>query len=171
MTDKLLICVLGKSDSGKSYTWNTLFGRTVRTGKKELKLRSDGWVEEWVEVFLVSGSPEERGKPVGGILGDQTCPIVLCSMQYPNDENDDPYATLDYFIERGFFLYVQWLNPGYEETDKIEAQLLVEKILSARSVLSVRKVVKDEDDSGRVRELREFIYGWAKYRSAGGQSP
>ena len=37
-------------------------------------------------------------------------------MQYPNDENDDPYSTLDYFIRQDFFLYVQWLNPGYEET-------------------------------------------------------
>ena len=173
MIDRLLICVLGKSDSGKSYTWNTLFGRTVKTGKKELQLRSDGCVEEWVEVFLVSGSPEERKKPIGDILGDQKCPIVLCSMQYPNDENDDPYSTLDYFIRQDFFLYVQWLNPGYEETDKIADQLLVDKILSARSVLSVRKVTKD--DSDRVRELREFIYGWAKYRrrrgGSGVQSP
>ena len=166
MTDRLVICVLGKSDSGKSYTWKMLFGDTnkkfLKSGKKELRLRSDGCIDELVEVFLVYSSPEELDKPVGDIVGDQKCPIVLCSMQYANDENDDPYATLNYFIDRGFFLYVQWLNPGYRETDKIEDQLLVDKILSAQSVLSVRKVTKD--DHGRVRELLEFIYGWAKNR-------
>jgi ABC-type multidrug transport system ATPase subunit len=30
MADKLLIAVMGHRDSGKSTTWNTLFGRTVK---------------------------------------------------------------------------------------------------------------------------------------------
>lgn len=169
MSDRLVICVLGKSNSGKSYTWRMLFGDTdkkfLKSGKKDLRLRSNGCVDEWVEVLLVYSSPEELEKPVGKILGDQECPIVLCSMQYPNDMNDDPddpYATIDYFIDRGFFLYVQWLNPGYGRTGKIDDHLLVDRILSAPSVLSVRKVIKD--DYGRVQELLEFIYGWAKIR-------
>ena len=166
MTDRLVICVLGKPNSGKSYTWRTLFGDTakkfLRSGGKELRLRSDGCVDERVEVFLVYSSPEELDKPVGDILGDQKCPIVLCSMQYPN-KCDDPYVTLKYFIDRDFFLYAQWLNPGYKQS-KIEDQRLVDKILSARSVLSVRKVEDTEDDSGRVQEIQEFIYGWAKLR-------
>ena len=172
MTDQLVICVLGKSNSGKSHTWITLFEepekKFLKTGKKELRLRSDGYIGEWVDVFLVYSSPEELERPIDEILDGQKCPIVLCSMQYPN-KNDDPYATLDYFIQEGFFLYVQWLNPGYKQS-KIDDQLLVDKILSARSVLSVRKVEDTEDDSGRVQEIHEFIYGWAKYRRCQGAS-
>ncbi len=88
---------------------------------------------------------------------------MLCSMQYPNDKDDD-LATLDHFIHRDFFIYAQWLNPGYEnDADKIEDRLdLVGKILSAWSVFSVRDGKKDA--ASRVQEIREFIYGWAKYR-------
>ena len=52
MMDRLLVGVLGNRNSGKSHTWNTLFGRTVRRGKssRRLELRS----EECVETFLVS---------------------------------------------------------------------------------------------------------------------
>jgi len=32
MADRLLIVALGNMDSGKSKTWDTLFGRTVKTG-------------------------------------------------------------------------------------------------------------------------------------------
>ena len=163
MNDRLLIGVLGGHNSGKSHTWNELFqsGGDVRTGKhpRPLVLRQG----ECVEVFLVSGSPEERGKYIDDILGNQKARIVLCSMQYPNDKDDD-LATLDHFIHRDFFIYAQWLNPGYEnDADKIEDRLdLVGKILSAWSVCSVRDGKKDA--ASRVQEIREFIYGWAKYR-------
>jgi ribosome biogenesis GTPase A len=33
MTDRLFVGVLGNRNSGKSTTWNTLFGATVRTGQ------------------------------------------------------------------------------------------------------------------------------------------
>ena len=56
--EKLLIAVLGNRNSGKSHTWNTLFGSTVRTGKEERRLYFNDC--EYVNVFLVSGSPEER---------------------------------------------------------------------------------------------------------------
>ena len=28
-------------------------------------------------------------------------------------------TSLDYFIENGFFIFLQWLNPGYSDTEKI----------------------------------------------------
>ena len=158
MTDRLLISVLGNQNSGKSHTWNTLFGRRVKTGKhpRDLELRPG----EFVEVFLVSGSPEEREKYVGDILGNQKCRIVLCSMQYTKDVRE----TLDHFIGNDFFLYVQWLNPGRNDACQIWDRLgLANQILSAQSVFAVRdgKI----DAAGRAQEMREFIYGWAKYRN------
>jgi hypothetical protein len=80
MPDRLLAGVLGHRNSGKSHTWNTLFGRTVRRGvyARTLELRPG----ESVEVFLVSGSFEEREEYAGDILKNQDCRIVLCSMQY-----------------------------------------------------------------------------------------
>ena len=97
MTDRLLVGVLGNHNSGKSHTWNTLFGRTVKRGKypHDLELLPC----EFVKAFLVSGSFEERGEYAGDILGNQDCRIVLCSMQYTNDV----HTTLDYLIGQDFF--------------------------------------------------------------------
>ena len=158
MMDRLLVGVLGNRNSGKSHTWNTLFGRTVRRGKspRRLELRS----EECVETFLVSGSFEERGEYAGDILDNQSCRIVLCSMQYTKDVR----STLDYLVERGFFLYIHWLNPGYSDPGECRDRLgLVNEILSVPSILSIRD--GRIDPAARVQEMREFIFGWASYRN------
>ena len=70
MNDKLIIGILGPKSSGKTYTWNSLFGRTVKTGKNLRKLflndkedlihKSTGWMLrevakrdcECIETFL-----------------------------------------------------------------------------------------------------------------------
>ena len=54
MNSRLLIGLLGNRDSGKSHTWNELFGKTVRRGiyPRHLAL----FAGECVEVFLVIGS-------------------------------------------------------------------------------------------------------------------
>ena len=96
---------------------------------------------------------------VGDILTDDDCRIVLCSMQYRHDVQD----TLGYFINRGFSLCVQWLNPGFRDLDTVQDDLeLRDEILAAHSTLSVRdgKI----DPAPRVREIREFIYSWAVFR-------
>ena len=62
--DKLLVSVIGKRNSGKSSTWNSLFGRTVKTGTKLKRLYLNE--TEYVNVFLVSGSPEERETKADG---------------------------------------------------------------------------------------------------------
>lgn len=58
MAEKLAAVVLGNSNSGKSTTWNTLFQRTVKTGRYQRELHFNRCGYSWV--FLVSGSPEER---------------------------------------------------------------------------------------------------------------
>ena len=157
MADRLLVGVLGNRNSGKSHTWNTTFGRTVKTGQlpRLLELRSG----QWVEVFLVSGSFEERGIYAGEILENQNCRIVLCSMQYTECVRE----TIDYFIDNKFFLYTQWLNPGFSDPAAAWDRLgISNEILSASSVLSIRDGKCDATD--RAREIREYIYGWSTFR-------
>ena len=157
MQDRLLIGVLGHRDSGKSHTWNTLFGGRVQTGKKARKLELRPG--ESVDAFLISGSPEERHLYVGDILTDHNCRIVLCSMQYRHDVRD----TLDYFLDRDFSLYIQWLNPGYKDPDTVQDDLeLRDEILSAQSTFSIRN--GKIEPAPRVDDIREFIYGWAIFR-------
>jgi cyclophilin family peptidyl-prolyl cis-trans isomerase len=97
---------------------------------------------------------------VGDILQDQNCRIVLCSMQYV----ENVHQTLDYFINYGFTLHIQWLNPGHRDHGQIADDLnLVDTILNTRrSSFSIRDGRRAAE--GRVQELREFIYGWALYR-------
>lgn len=159
MNDRLLVGVLGNRNSGKSHTWNTLFSKTVKTGihPRYLKLFPD----ECVEVFLISGSPEERKLYAGRILQNQDCRIVLCSLQYTMEVR----KSINFFIEKRFQLYIQWLNPGRnDQADKPVWDNLgiATEILSLQSTLTIRngKVAANE----RVQEIREFIYGWAKFR-------
>ncbi len=158
MPDRLLVGVLGHRNSGKSHTWNTLFGRTVRRGvyARTLELRPG----ESVEVFLVSGSFEEREEYAGDILKNQDCRIVLCSMQYIDEVGE----TLAYFMDQDFSFYVQWLNPGYSDQAPTFDHLgLISRVLAAHSVLAIRNGRVSADS--RVQEIREFIYGWARYRN------
>lgn len=158
MKDKLLVGVMGNPKSGKSFTWNELFGRVVQAGKysRDLYLTKD----EYVKVFLVSGSPEERGIYVGDIIKDNNARIVLCSMQYPDAKND----TIDYFVNNGYFLFIHWLNPGFKDKGvKIDDQELVSDILKNESMFGIRSGEKEFIDS-RVNEIKDFIYGWAKSR-------
>jgi hypothetical protein len=111
MSDRLFVGVLGHRRAGKSTTWNRLFGRTVKTGNRSrmLKLRPG----ECVEVFLVSGSPQERRKYTRSILRNQQARIVLCSMQYVEEAAD----TIRHVIDKDFLMHIQWLNPGYSDPD------------------------------------------------------
>src|SRR6266516_201916 len=106
--DRLLIAVVGNRNSGKSHTWNTLFGQTVRTGKQEREL--DLGNGEFVSVFVVSGSPQERHEYVEDIIEGEPR-IVLCSVQY----KDEAFETFEFFRDEGFFGLVHWLNPGFSD--------------------------------------------------------
>jgi len=158
--DNLVISVLGNRNSGKSTTWNNLFERKVRTGSevRRLYLRE----REYVEVFLVSGSPEERETYVGKIIGEQRPRIVLCSMQY----RPDVTQTIQFFSDNNYFIYCHWLNPGYYDTSENPAPDTIElmkHLLSLDSIIGIRngKVAV----TSRINEIRDFIYGWASSRN------
>ena len=157
MKDKIVVSVLGNRDSGKTRTWTTLFGQTVRTG--QLMRRLYLTESESVEVFLVSGSPEETHKYVGKTIAERSPRIVLCSMQYGADVT----GTIDYFHQHKYSIYTQWLNPGYSDTAEVpDSRALMPYLLKRRAIFSIRdgKV----DPRQRVQELNDFIYGWASSR-------
>jgi hypothetical protein len=157
MTDRLVVAVLGNRNAGKSLTWNTLFGRTVRTGKDLRLLQLNA--RDAVEVFLVSGSPEERNEYGGDLVGPSGAVIVLCSMQY----TASVMQTIDFFSEQGFLVFLHWLNPGYRDISAYPDSLEVYAAIQHRHSLTGIRNGKI-NPAPRVRELRDFIYGWASSR-------
>lgn len=158
--DYLAVSVLGNRNSGKSTTWNNLFGRTVRTGTeiRRLYLRE----REYVEVFLVSGSPEERETYVGKIIGELRPRIVLCSMQYRSDVTQ----TIQFFSDNNYLIFCHWLNPGYSDPNEMATPddlELMKYLLSLDSVVGIRN--GKSEIASRVNEIRDFIYGWASSRN------
>lgn len=104
MTERLLVGVVGHSNAGKSSTQEDLFGANVKTSSygNQRRLYLCKNQKDWVNVFLINGSPGERQKDVKeilnpkGIINFENPRILLCSMQYPNDAVG---ATVQYFIE------------------------------------------------------------------------
>ena len=184
MDEKLLIGILGKSKSGKSYTWDKLFGRNVKTGKNLRRLYFDdieyehyarsfkiGFLDRSnikpednvldVGVFLLSRSPQKRHIGVELIIKDIKPKIVLCSMQYVSGVK----KTFSYFVKNGFSLFIHWLNPGY--SDNNDSPLfynlgIINHILSLNSIVGVRNGKLDAEK--RIDEIKDYIYGWAKSR-------
>ena len=158
MGDRLFVGVLGNKNSGKSRTWNTLFGTKVKTGKKARRLSLYGG--ECVDVFLVSGSFEERQLYAGDVLDSQACRIILCSMQY----TEAVRQTLDYVSVNEFDVFVQWLNPGHRDKGESFDRLgLLSWLIGHRATVHVRDGKPSAID--RTEELRQFIHGWAKARN------
>lgn len=153
---KLAVIVLGNRRAGKSTTWNRLFGRTVRTGGdlRQLEL-SDG---RPLSVFLVSASPEERRKYVGDIVNEDA-QVVLCSLQYTQAARD----SISYFVDNGYALYVQWLNPGHADRGSIPDYLgLINFLLYSGAILSIRD--GRDNPQRRVDDIRDFLTGWGLRR-------
>lgn len=158
MEDKLLIAVVGNRNSGKTTTWKELFGRVVKTGVNLRKLYLTE--TEYVEVFLVSGSPEERGINVGDLITVERPRIVLCSIQYIESARD----TFNYFFENEYSAYTHWLNPGYSDAEckYFDSLGLVNWLLEKEHFISIKNAKHSPE--GRVQKIKEHIYGWAKYR-------
>lgn len=157
MDDKLAIMVLGNENSGKSHTWNTLFGRRVRTGKNLRTLEfPDG---KRLDLFLVSGSPEERQEYVGDIVL-KAPEILLISVQYCVAGWD----TIQWLLDKDYDLYVQWLNPGFDDCCQAPDSLgMIPRILHSNGIFSIRN--GQNIPVQRVNEIRDCLYGWAVHRN------
>lgn len=156
---KLLIGILGNASSGKTHTWNTLFGREVRTGKNLRRLYFND--TEYVNVFLLSRSPGKRRQNVGNIIGKERPDIVLSSLQYQHSLLD----TLKFFRQNDYAMYIQWLNPGYEDANERPLFYdleMINRILSDSAFLSVRNGKKEAEP--RAEDILDFLYGWAGRR-------
>ena len=84
---------------------------------------------------------------------------MFCSLQYKREATE----TIDFFLSRGYQLYVQWLNPGHADPEASPDALgLVPYLLHAGATVTVR----DGTDSpkGRVREIEDFVFGWVSGR-------
>jgi hypothetical protein len=113
-----------------------------------------------VEIFLISGSNEERQQYAGDIIVNQDIRIILCSIQYVQHASD----TIDYIGKQDFWTYIQWRNPGYSDTETQYWDHLgiANRLLSMEATLSIRSGKRDP--ISRVKEIREFIFGWASAR-------
>lgn len=158
--DRLFVSVVGNRNSGKTETWNALFGGTVRTGQYARSLPLYGG--ECVDVFLVSGSFEERNKYAGEILDNQDCRIVLCSTQYRAPED----TSLAYAVEKGFEVYAHWLNPGWTDPSGVafDKHGLLPWLLSRKATVAIRDG-QVTPPTRRVEEIRQTVFGWAKARN------
>ena len=157
MKDRFLVAVLGHRNAGKSSTWHHLFGSTVRTGKRTRRLYLNR--AQYVEAFLMSGSPQERGLEPRQILPRSKPRIVLCSMQYVENAID----SFQYFLDQDYDLFVQWINPGYNDHSHYPDELsITDFLLKAGATLQCRN--GHADPAMRVSELRQAILGWATHR-------
>ncbi len=153
---KLAVLVLGNRKSGKSKTWYGLFRRKVRTGTRIRRLILRGFQ---FPAFLVSGSAEERKTYIGKIIGKGRPRLVLCSLQYRREA----VQTIDFFVSKRYALYVQWLNPGYHDAGPVQDSLgLLPYLLHCGATVCIRDA--SGDPRGRIRDIEEFILGWAANR-------
>jgi hypothetical protein len=185
MNDRLFVAVIGERNAGKSTTWNTLFGKTVNTGRRprslyvcppksvavrlingsnEEKRRnlSEVLAPSQLDVFVISGSNEEKKRYAQKVLDNIDCRIVLCSVQYVEEAFE---RTWDYVFAEEFSIYAQWLNPGNQGKETSDKLGLVNRLLSHNAVVSIRDGRSDDARlQARVEEIREYIHGWAAAR-------
>lgn len=184
MSERLLIAMVGTQDSGKSRTWVELFEKfskidsgfiarngfmadkfsvkNVKTKNKVYKLKLTD--TKFVEIFLISGSPEERAIPVKNMIANydkfKQANIVLCSIQYADNMLNEE-TTLNYFISEGYHIYIHWLNPGINGKKFDENCDLINQIQHKdNAVLEIHEVEKDVFEP-RIQPIIDYIYDWA----------
>ncbi|MEK5175520.1 hypothetical protein NST63_20190 [Heyndrickxia sp. FSL W8-0496] len=157
MTNKLAIIVLGNRNAGKSETWKRLFNQVnIRTSSKKRKLYLNKI--EYVDVFLINGSPEERGLEVDEIIKVET-DILLCSVQY----NKHGLKTIKKLYNCGFQIYIQWLNPGFADRNEYNDYLyILEELKALKNLETHKRSGKKEEVINRVSDIHSYIYNMAQ---------
>jgi len=113
-----------------------------------------------MHAFLVSGSPEERDEYVGELITVEKPTLVLCSTQYITSVRD----TYDYFFDNGYEVHVQWLNPGYSDSERYDDYLgLLPYLLKKGATVQMRD--GRGDPRLRVEDIKRTILGWGTYHN------
>jgi hypothetical protein len=174
---KIAIIALGKPHAGKSTTWYEIFGRTIRSGVKQLDLdgrnltvrvknasfeESDDEIETYFAVLVINASNEESGKKIEDYLDVNDLPwIVFCSVQYIKDG----LMTIDWFWEHGYYLYIQWINPGYHDERPYDDFLELEKRYGSSGKFKRRS---GKEKKERAAAIVEFLRAWVNDIKASG---
>jgi len=164
---KVVVIALGKPNSGKSNTWYEIFNRTIRTGWKNLSLTNtklevfvkNSSFEETgkkinLKVFVRNASFEEYGDEVIDFFDSRNLPnIVLCSVQY----TEKGIRTINWFKENDYYLYIQWINPGF--THKTEYSDFLNFETTFKPFGEFHKITGKEK-TNRVIEIKKFLAKW-----------
>ena len=164
---KLAIIILGNRNSGKSNTFYELFGRTIKTGWKQLQIDGKNLTlfvknssfEEMgevidKEVFVRNSSFEERKEEADKFFDKVGLPrIVLCAVQYKEKGLD----TIEFFKRNGYYIYIQWLNPGFRDNIEYEDFLKFEERFSSSGQFHK---VSGKEKTKRVEQIKQFLIGW-----------
>ena len=167
---KIAVIALGKRDAGKSNTWYEIFGRKIRSGIKRIPLNgsdltirvkngsfeeTDDEVETYFDLLLINASREESGKEFEDHLDIDNLPfIVFCSVQYVTAG----IQTIDWFRDHGYFLYIQWINPGYRHPLYDDFLGLEERYKSA----GIFTRLSGEEKTKRAAAILNFLQDWVK---------
>lgn len=163
------VIILGNRNSGKSSTWYKLFGRRVNSGIKFFKIdtktikfllknssfqESGGKIEEFIDVHLQNTSCEENRKEISQLFDIAGLPKVLfISVQY----SEHGIETINWLKEKGYFLYIQWLNPGYYDKNEYTDFLEFEKRFAEKGIFTKRS---GKGINERVEEITLFLIKW-----------
>ncbi len=163
---KVVILILGKQNSGKSTTWYEFFERDVRTGWKKFHVlhnkikffNSKSSLKEnpeaiEVNVFLRNASFEEYKDDISKSKDLAKLPkMVFCSVQY----SQEGFKTINWFKENGYYLYIQWLNPGFKDKTAYTDDLNFKKI----GEFGEFHKVSGKEKSNRTSEIQKFVVNW-----------
>lgn len=164
---KLAVISLGKRNSGKSSTWYEIFGRVIRTGWKKLSFTKDeitlfvknsSFEETGTEIdediFIRNASFEEYGDEIIDYFSEKKLPnVIFCAVQYV----EHGIQTINWFKEHDYYLYIQWLNPGYSDSCEYSDFLEFEKQFGNYGIF-IKKTGKEK--KLRATEIKEFVFFW-----------
>ncbi len=166
---KLAVIVLGQAASGKSRTWFDLFGKRINSGYKSLVLNSKTFdvylkntsFEETgqeidLHVFVKNTSFEESQDEIENYFDENSLPnIIFCSVQY----KEHGIKTINWFKDNGYYLYIQWLNPGYTHKKQYDDFRGFKKLFSSYGVF---KKVSGKEKINRINDIRMFLIDFFK---------
>lgn len=166
---KLFVVVLGEQNSGKSFTWETLFGRKIQKGKKFLNLNDD----LQAKVYIFVSSPQENLWTKERFLkefkiANSVANIILCSLQthLTGNMNKRNVVTAREVLEianrNEYDIFMQWLNPGrrsgIDNQRDVERQIIT--LTEIDSVIGMKKEDARNQAEIRAEKLKVIILGW-----------